>query len=100
MDKQILGKIKSAKIGFIDDTPLFGLELAFSLDGGSSYISNGLDLTFNADHIATCDTVIGNIIMYMRAAKVNSIDQLVGIPVEVYIKNNAFVTFRILTEVL
>lgn len=108
----ILGKIQSVNFGFIPDSPLFGLELTFSLDGGSTYVSTGGALSFNASkHTEYCKwtiedqriaamNVMQEIIQYMKDAKITEINKFVGIPVEVCLTNNRFTYFRILKEVL
>ena len=108
----ILGKIESVSFGFIPDTPLFGLELKFSLDGGASQVSTGGAMAFNAaDYTKYCKWTIEDqriaaistlreMIQYMKDAKITEINKFIGIPVEVCLTNNRFTSFRILTEVL
>lgn len=103
MREKLLGKIQSAHIGFHPDRPYwYGLFITFSLDGGTSVIS--------------CDTIIANVnrmdepvevqkqerkvTEILKDAKVNYVDELINIPVEVTIENQFFKSFRVLTEVL
>lgn len=103
MREKLLGKIQSAHIGFHPDRPYwYGLFITFSLGGGASVLS--------------CDTIIAiinrndepkevqeqerKVIDILKDAKVNYVDELINVPVEVTIENNIFKSFRVLTEVL
>ena len=112
MQEVFLGKIKRVTFGFLPDTPAFGLELDFSLDGGSLGVSTGGYISFNAaKHNEYCKWTVDDqraatahcmftIIDYMNDAKVTDINKLVNIPIEIILNNNCFSSFRILTEVL
>lgn len=52
------------------------------------------------DRLAECELTMQKVSKYLKDAKVESIDQLKGIPVEVTLNNKLFKSFRILTEVL
>lgn len=111
-EEKVLGKIKRATFGFIPDSPLFGLELDFSLNGGCTGVGTAGYLSFNAaKHSEYCKwtpaeqrdaaaTVTMELIQLLRDAKVNDVSKLAGIPVEVTLDRNCFKSFRILTEVL
>lgn len=105
-----LGKITSAEYGLNRDYPyLIGLELYFSLSGGSSvgdggrYLINVYDGckwdSFDEKANAFIDQT-KSIRDVLEDAKVDKVSQLVGKPVEVVIDANTFQSFRILTEVL
>lgn len=109
MAEKILGKIDYAEIGMIADYPfLFGLQLGFSLNGGKFGICDGAKFAVNMN--VKCDwdekereyaiaKMMDFIYDTLKDAKVRSVSDLVGIPVEVTIVNNTFKSFRILTEV-
>lgn len=103
MKEKVLGKIQSAHIGFNRDCPyLYGLFITFSLDGGTSGIScdriiANVNRNNEADDVQIQERKVTEV---LKDAKVNYIDELVNIPVEVTIENNIFKSFRVLTEVL
>lgn len=111
MTEKILGKISSAEYGQLKAMPfLFGLQLTFSLNGGSQGVSDGGKFTVNisdsckweseeSKHLAVMD-LIEYTDDILTVAKVNYVSELVGKPVEVELENNTFKSFRILTEVL
>ena len=93
-----LAKISGLRFGIDPKTGFYGLELSFGGDGwnvGSAgkYLD---DPKKEANIIASSQHVMN----LLRAAKVNGVSELVGMPVEVTILNNAFSSFRVLTEVL
>lgn len=103
MIERLLGKIQSARIGFHPDRPhLYGLFITFSLDGGSSAISGDTIIT-NIDRNVEPKEVQEQerkVTELLKDAKVNYVDELINIPVEVTIENQFFKSFRVLTEVL
>lgn len=111
MTEKILGKISSAEYGQLKAMPfLFGLQLTFSLNGGSQGVSDGGKFTVNisdsceweseeSKYLAVMD-LINHTNTMLNAAKVNFVSELIDKPVEVELENNTFKSFRILTEVL
>lgn len=107
----MLGKISDVRFGFIQDTPLFGLTLTFSLEGGTSFVQSS-ELSFNASkHNEHCKWSLADQSLYasmtmleivdlLRKAKVDDIMKLKNVPVDVTLENRTFKSFRILTEVL
>ncbi len=103
-----IGKIASARFGFEPEyTFLMGMFLSFS--GPSWGIADGGKYALNTnatklDIPGTREVAMFKMLYHVRetleAAKVTSIDQLVGKPVEVTMEDNTFKSFRILTEVL
>ena len=101
-----LGKISAVSFGRNSDRPfLFGLELTF---GGKDW---GTFTMIGANMSDTCKwgeverneaffDVCKKINKLLEDANVNSVDELVGIPVEVTFENNTLSDYRILTEVL
>lgn len=111
MTEKILGKISSAEYGQLKAMPfLFGLQLTFSLNGGSQGVSDGGQYTINISDSCEWESeeskylaimeLINHTDTILDAAKVNFVSELVGKPVEVELENNTFKSFRILTEVL
>ena len=112
MIEVFLGKISSADVMFVPDTPVLGLELIFSLDGGSIYIATNGMYGYNASkHTKYCkwsveDQKLGAyeamsfINKILIDAKVTCVSKLVGVPVEVTTDQNTFKSFRILKECL
>lgn len=110
MVEKYLGKIDYAEIGKLADYPfMFGLLLAFSLEGGRSCVCDGGRYTVNlskeceweeTERQQAIAKATEHVYDILNTAKVKSVSDLVGIPVEVTIENNVFKDFRILTEVL
>jgi len=108
-NKKVLGKIEKVEFGMLHDKPyIFGLFLNFSL--GSTTISDSCQYSRSFGHSmeglepedmkAICELMY-QIKGVLEDANVNTIDELVGIPVEVNIGvTGMFQSFRILTEVL
>ena len=104
-----LGKITNVRFGSIPDYPfLFGIDFDFSLGDGSG-ISSGGKYTVNIsknckwsseERKEAIENSIDFIVKILEDAKVNDVYDLKNKPVEVYIQDNTFVDFRILTEVL
>ena len=105
-ERKELGKITKASFGKLYDRPnIFGLFLEF---GGQSWgIGDGGRYAFNIEYkgadgernvaaLKVADTVKD----ILDEAKVSTVDQLIGIPVEVTTEGNMFKSFRVLTEVL
>lgn len=110
MDGKFLGKITSAEFGMFKDTPLMGLQLKFRLDGcmvsdGGRYCVNtspkfNWSSPYPYGRAAAITRMVDNVESILKEAKVYSVSELVGKPVQVTIDQNIFVEFRILTEVL
>lgn len=109
MEEKVLGKITHAEFGQYPDRPfLFGLQLCFSLKGGG--VCDGARYTLNISKECKWDRADEKYLAFFESleelngiltdAKVNYVSQLKNKPVEITLKNYAFVDFRILTEVL
>ncbi len=105
-----LGKIDTAFFGsYADYNFMMGLELSFSLSDGGC-VGTGGKYSVNVGESCKWERpedrqkAISNMVAFVREilkdAKVNTVDELVGKPVEVVIKKRAFESFRILKEVL
>lgn len=107
--EKVLGKILSAKYGKIHDYPMFiGLQLTFKLSDGGC-VGDGGKLCVNASSECKWEEEnkgeayirsVTEVYKILNDAKVNSVDELVNVPVEVTMDRNTFKDFRILTEVL
>lgn len=110
----LLGKIKSIEFGITGyNEMMLGYSIEFSLDGGTMGVatSEGF-LDYNrvkySEHCKWTEEErdIGMVDMLKRLsdvlkqAKVNTIDKLKNIPVEVTLEGNTFKSWRVLTEVL
>lgn len=104
-----LAKIESAKFGYFQDREfLFGLILGFSGQGwsvgcGGRYtISMSKDCKWKSqeERKEWMEKTMQFTYDIIQQAGVDSVEKLKGIPVEVTLENNAFKSFRILTEVL
>jgi hypothetical protein len=108
--EKILGKIENVKFGIIDDYPfLMGVIFSFNLTGGTGVgcggkytVNTGINCKWaypeeRNEAIARRWDFIYNL---LKDAKVDSVERLKGMPVEVSIDGNCFQDFRILTEVL
>jgi len=100
-----LGKIR--KVTFGNYEYLFGLFLDLGGDGwgvSAEYCYNHCYMPKNQlgeqDKIDDELTMISKIQLLLSDAKVETIDQLIGKPVEVTFEGNLIRSFRILTEVL
>lgn len=101
-----LGKITAVSFGRNTDRPfMFGFELTLSGKGWGTFT------TISANMSDTCEwsenerdaaffEVCKKIYKLLEDANVNSVDELVGIPVEVTFANHILKDYRILTEVL
>lgn len=113
-EEKVLGKIKDISFGITGyNDMMLGYSIEFSLDGGSSGVatSEGF-LDYNrVKHNERCkwteeERDIGMVDMLKRLsdvlkqAKVNTVDKLKNIPVEVTLEGNTFKSWRVLTEVL
>lgn len=105
-----LGKITEATFGKDADRGfLFGLSLTFSL-GGSAYVGDGSKYMENISEACGWDNEqqrqqrfmsnLEQLNKILTDAKVNSVHELIGKPVEVTLVNSTFKDFRILTEVI
>lgn len=110
MDKK-LGKITDAQFGLIPDhSYLMGIILTFSMDGGSMEVSCGGTYTVNVskeckwpakgERAEAICRAWDDIKDLLDEAKVHTIEELKGIPVEIILKDRTFKSFRVLTEVL
>lgn len=109
MERKVLGKITSAKFGFVSDYPfLMGLQLHFKLADGSC-VGDGGKYTVNVNKDCNWQTMtrseglewmVDKTKKILNDAKADEVSKLVGKPVEVTIDRNCFKDFRILTEVL
>jgi hypothetical protein len=112
MEKKHLGKIDHVEFGLGGyQDAMFGLTLSFSFDGCGigTFISGGWNNSIkvseytkwteedrNRQRAEMCEKVN----QLLLDAKVNSVHQLGGKPVEITIENSTFKDFRILKEVL
>jgi hypothetical protein len=110
MARKYLGKITSATFGIHDDY-MFGCVFWFSMSGGSLVVCSGTKYLVDRENLFFGDNmtaaneefmeIIADVDEILKCAKVDTIDKLVGIPVEVTIDDNrSFQDFRILEEVL
>lgn len=107
--EKVLGKIKDVDVQLIGGCFL-GIDFTFSLDGGSRGIGSGGKYTVNTNKRCKYDGVeernevyaksLEYIRRFLKEAKVDRVQQLKNLPVEVTIENQIFKDFRILTEVL
>lgn len=104
-----LAKIESAKFGCFQDRDfLFGMILGFSGKGwgvgcGGRYtinMSKDCRWKSDAEKKEWMEKTMQFAYDTIQTAKVDSVEELVGIPVEVTLEKNTFESFRILTEVL
>lgn len=108
MIEKCLGKIDFAEFGTYKERPfLMGLQLGFSMSG--SGVMDGGKYTVNIskycrwepeERFDAITSMVDHIDSILKDAKVNYVSELVGKPVEITLKDNTFVDFRILTEVL
>lgn len=113
--KRYLGKITKVHVGVIDpDHSLIGVIFWFSMCGGSMGVSSGTKYTVNrnvyfglgpgSNNASERDRmydIIEVLDEVLNAAKKHTLEELVGVPVKVYIDDNhSFNDFKILTEVL
>lgn len=100
MEEKLLGKISSAEFGICKDYPfLFGLHIGLSVGGNVGTIDKLWNLA-TSNHEEAATRMVDTVNDILKSAKVNYVSELVGIPVEVVMKYNLFMDFRILTEVL
>lgn len=110
MPEKILGKIEKVRFGFggYQDVML-GLSLVFDLKsrGVSTFVNGGWIIERNErtkwteeDRMRQQSELCAKVISVLRQARVSDVGDLVGMPVEVTVENNALVDWRILTEVL
>ena len=98
-----LGKITSAKFGrggYQD--AIMGVSLTFGGKGwGTSHFDGAFIQNEKQDQQAAYFlTLMQRVQLLLLQAKVKTLDQLVGIPVEVEFDGNVLHSFRVLTEVL
>lgn len=106
-----LGKIVDVKFGMAGHDGGIGLQLEFNGEWGgicySSWFWNPETVKHSKsskwieeDRSKKFDEIVREIAKILKQAKVNDINQLKGIPVEVTLNDNMLVDWRILTEVL
>lgn len=109
MTEKRLAKIKDARFGYGGyDGAMFGLTLSFAGPGWGVGDFKGTWAEPPSEHAKwTVDDqtrIFAEAVRLLRdtlkAAKVRSVDQLVGIPIEVTFEGNLLRDWRILTEVL
>ncbi|WP_149692918.1 hypothetical protein [Bacillus cereus] len=110
MEQKYLGKIVKAEFGTHRNRPfLMGLQLEFRFDGNSGVNCGGKHLINVSDHCnwdseeqknAAFQKVIKDVHKILEEAKVNTVSELVGKPIEIIIEDQMYKSFRILTEVL
>lgn len=102
-----IGYIRSAKYGQVKDMPImFGLQLDFYFNDSTG--AGTTELMFNiSDEVKDkegADQIIADVTRringILKDANVNTVDQLIGKPVEVTIDFANVKSFRILTEVI
>lgn len=113
-EEKVLGKIKSISFGITGyNDMMLGYSIEFSLNGGSMGVfTNEGFLDYNkVKHTEHCkwteeerdlgmvDT-LKKLSDVFNLAKVDTIDKLKNIPVEVTLEGNTFKSWRVLTEVL
>lgn len=110
-EEKILGRITRAAWGVVPDRPfLYGLELSFKMQdlgvsSGGKYLVNISTVTKNhkftiEDQKEELWESTQHLLRTLVDAKVNTVAELKGLPVEVTLEGNLFKDFRILTEVL
>lgn len=104
-----LGKIKAAKFGWggYQDTQVgLSLELGgeswgvMHFDGGWGIERSGFAKWTEEERVLRLGEVVMRTKDLLTKAKVTSVDQLVGVPVEIEFDGFVMLSFRILTEVL
>ena len=92
-----LGKIKSAKFGFNDWE--YGIHFDLGGEGWGVFMAWGYSPAYEG-HSVTGPTILKRIQNILKDAKVETVDELKGIPVECEFDGNLLKSFRVLTEVL
>ncbi|MGH1313721.1 hypothetical protein ACQVWH_12360 [Bacillus toyonensis] len=110
MDGKFLGKIVKAEFGTNRDRPfLMGLQFEFRFDGNSGVNCGGRHLVNVSEHCkwdsqeqknTAYQKVLKDLQTILDEAKVNTVSELAGKPIEITIENQMYKEFRILTEVL
>ncbi len=105
-----LGKITNAQFGALNDRPfLFGLHLYFESgdglsvgDGGQYMVNMSKECKWENDkeRKEEIEKIMDFVYNLLEVAKIDSVSELVGIPVEITYEGNCFCDFRILHEVL
>ncbi|MEH6891895.1 hypothetical protein V7024_19835 [Bacillus sp. JJ864] len=110
MDGKFLGKIVKAEFGaWRDRSFMMGLQLEFRFDGNCGVNCGGRHLV-NISEQCQWDSeeqkhkafqrVLEETKGILKDAKVNTVSELVGKPIEITIEDQMYKEFRILTEVL
>lgn len=107
-EEKLLGKITYAEFGQYPDRPfLFGLQLGFDFKGSSVMCGGRYTVNISdecrwerQEKLDAIEKMINHVDKILTDANVDSVSKLVGKPVEVYLENNTFKDFRILTEVI
>ncbi|MED1436940.1 MULTISPECIES: hypothetical protein [Bacillus cereus group] len=109
MEQKYLGKIVKAEFGTHRDRPfLMGLQLEFRFDNGGVScgsrhlinINNDCKWDSEEDKNTAYQRVLKELAFVLKEAKVNTVSELVGKPIEITIENQMYKSFCILTEVL
>ncbi|PGE00052.1 hypothetical protein [Bacillus pseudomycoides] len=110
MEQKYLGKIVKAEFGTHRDRPfLMGLQLEFRFGDNSGVSCGGRHLINISDECKwdyeeqkniAFQKALNYIHKILEEAKVNTVSELVGKPIEIKIENQMYKSFRILTEVL
>lgn len=99
MDGKFLGKIEKATYGF-QGHGYFGLRLEFKFDN-CSHVSSCIKYCVKDSSNCGWDSLHLKVLKeILKDAKVETVDKLIGVPVEIEIDRSAFKDFRILKEVL
>lgn len=107
-EKTVLGKIDFAEFGTFRDRPfLMGLQLGFAfphggvMDGGKFTVNISDQCLWSEEEREKAITALAEFLRdLLKDAKCNYVSELIGKPVEVTLRHNTFVRFRVLTEVL
>lgn len=110
--KKELGKITKAKFGLGGyDGVMIGLHLTFSIGSSTvNWTKSDWDPEIiklsehtqwsEADRDANFSEIVRYLSKVLNEAKVDSVDRLIGIPVEITLDGNTLKSWRVLTEVL
>jgi hypothetical protein len=106
MDGKFLGKITKARFGYVHEGFLFGLQVDISFDGYASTQAYSMNVSKNCKYESVtqrkehCEGLVDNVADTLKKAKVDFVDELEGMPIEVTCVGSAIKEWRILEEVL